>query len=166
VSFINCEICGNKIIGRPTQISTERTLLMVCQECSRFGTQVDRKTAAIIERATPKPGPKIFFPKQSRKEAFDDFVLVDNFGEAIRKARESHGMTRNAFAKALGEKESVIRRIEASEMYPTSALANKMEKFLKIRLRASVDTTVKGATPTPNTITLGDVAVLKEGRNN
>jgi putative transcription factor len=163
---MNCEICGKKIIGRPTQISTDRALLVVCQECTRFGTQVDRKTAATIERTTPKPGPRKFVPRQPRKETFEDFVLVENFGDIIRKGREAQRMTRDAFAHKLGEKESVIRRIEASEMYPTSVLTAKMERLLKVKLRLTVDTSVKGSTPAPSNITLGDIAVLKEGRNN
>lgn len=161
---MNCEICGNRIVGKPTQITIERSLLTVCQECSRFGTPVDRKTAVSIERSSPKPGPKKIMVKTPRREGFDDFVLVDNFGERIRKSREAHGITRDAFAKSLGEKESVIRRIEANEMYPTLALTKKMERLLKINLIEKIDTSIKGSLPSPSSITLGDIAVLKEGK--
>jgi putative transcription factor len=92
-------------------------------------------------------------------------VLVDDFGPAIRKARESSGMTRENFAKKLGEKESVIRRVESGEMYPTAELMSKIERLLKIKLKASIDTSVKGSAPSPSNLTLGDVAILREGRN-
>jgi putative transcription factor len=165
---MNCEICGKKILGRPTQISIERSLLAVCQECSRFGVAVDHRTAIKIERAAAKPGPRKIAPplRQPRKEGFDESVLVENFGEVIRKARSALNLTREAFANKLGEKESVIRRIEAGEMYPTTELTKKIERLLKISLKASVDSSVKGSAPGPNTLTLGDVAILKEGRNN
>jgi len=163
---MNCEICGNRIVGRPTQVTIERTVLSVCQECSRFGTAVDRKTASAIERAIPKPGPKKYVPKPVKKAQVEEFVLVDNFGEVIRKARESQNLTRDAFAHKLGEKESVIRRIEAGEMYPTADLAKRMERLLKIALKATFDSDAKGSTPSPHSITLGDIAILKEGKNN
>ena len=162
---MNCEICGNKIVGRPIQVTIERTVLSVCQECSRFGTVVDRKTASAIERTIPKPGQKKYVPKPVRKAQFDEFVLVDNFGAVIRKARESQNLTRDAFAHKLGEKESVIRRIEAGEMYPTADLAKRMERLLKITLKATFDSDAKGSSPTPNSMTLGDVAILKEGKH-
>ena len=165
---MNCEICGKKILGRPTQISIERSLLTVCQECSRFGVAVDHKTALKIERTAAKPGPRKIVPtlRQPRKEGFEESVLVDNFGEVIKKAREAANLTREEFAKKIGEKDSVIRRIEAGEMYPTTDLTKKIERLLKLSLKASVDGSVKGSAPTPNTLTLGDVAILKEGRNN
>jgi putative transcription factor len=165
---MNCEICGRRIQGKPTQISIERSVLTVCLECSRFGVPVDKKTAAKIEMSIPRPGIRrpIPAPAQSlRKDQLGEFLLVDDFGPAIRKARESIGMTREDFAKKLGEKDSVIRRVESGEMYPTAELMGKIERLLKIRLKATVDTSVKGSAPSPSNLTLGDVAILREGRN-
>jgi len=165
---MNCEICGKKILGRPTQISVERSLLAVCQECVRFGSPVDKRTAARIERTTPKPGPRKAVPpppiRRPIKEDFGEFVLVDKFGEVIRKAREAAKISRDEFASKLGEKESVIRRIESGEMYPTAALTRRIEQLLKISIKASIDSSIKGSVPTPSNLTLGDVAILKEGR--
>lgn len=160
---MNCEICGRKLAGAGSQISIERSVLRVCQECSRFGTRVDRKTAAAIERASPKPGPRTFKYRQPRKEAFEEFVLVKNFGDVIRRAREGAGMSRDDLSKKLGQKESVIRRIESGEMYPTLDLTQKMERLLKISLRLKVEGETQTSAPFPNALTLGDVAVLKEG---
>lgn len=163
---MNCEICGRKILGRPTQISIERSVLAVCSECSRFGVQVDKKTAAKMEMSVPRPGISKPPPmRPQRKDQLGEFVLVDDFGHAVRKARESLGMTRENFAKKLGEKDSVIRRVESGEMYPTAELTAKIERLLKIRLKASVDTSEKGSAPAPSNLTLGDVAILREGRN-
>jgi len=92
-------------------------------------------------------------------------MLVDNFGSAIRKARESARMTREDFARRLGEKDSVIRRVESGEMCPTAELTGKIERLLKIRLKATIDSSVKGSEPSPSNLTLGDVAILREGRN-
>lgn len=163
---MNCEICGRGIQGKPTQISIERSILTVCQECSRFGVPVDKRTAAKLEMAVPRPGMRRAIPApQTRKDQLGEFVLVDDFGQVIRKARESLGMTREDLAKKLGEKESVIRRVESGGMYPTAELMGKIERLLKIRLKATVDTSAKGSAPSPSNLTLGDIAVLREGRN-
>ncbi len=163
---MNCEICGKNIQGRPIQISIERSVLTVCIDCSRFGVLVDKRTAAKMEMNVPKPGfRKAPSPAPQRRDQLGEFVLVDNFGPAIRKAREAGGMTRENFAKKLGEKDSVIRRVESGEMYPTAELTSKIERLLKIKLKASVDTSVKGSAPSPSNLTLGDVAILREGRN-
>ncbi len=163
---MNCEICGRKMQGRPIQISIERSVLTVCAECSRFGTRVDRKTAAKIEQNVPRPGIRKPLPVQTpRRDQLGEFMLVDNFGSAIRKARESARMTREDFARRLGEKDSVIRRVESGEMCPTAELTGKIERLLKIRLKATIDSSVKGSEPSPSNLTLGDVAILREGRN-
>lgn len=163
---MNCEICGKKILAKPVQISIERSLLTVCQECSRYGTVVDKKTAINIERTLPKPSLKVLKPKIVKKTKFEEFILVENFGESIKRGRESLGISREEFAKKLGEKESVIRRIEAGEMHPPSGLIHKIERALKISLRTKVEEDIKGDLPVTGTLTLGDVAILKEGRNN
>jgi putative transcription factor len=163
---MNCEICGRKIQGKPTQISIERSVLAVCAECSRFGTPVDKKTAAKMEQSVPRPGIRKPLPLQApKKDQLGEFLLVDEFGSVIRKARESARMTREDFAKKLGEKDSVVRRVESGEMYPTAILVSKIERLLKIRLKATVDSSVKGSDPSPSNLTLGDVAILREGRN-
>lgn len=162
---MNCEICGKKIIGKPIHISIERSLLVVCQGCSNYGTVVDKKAATSFERTLPKPGLKT--PKQKKVErTFEEFVLVENFGDLIKKGREALGFSREEFAKKLGEKESVIRRIEAEEMYPPPSLTSKIERLLKISLKTKIDESVKGDVLTSGSLTLGDVAILKEGRNN
>jgi putative transcription factor len=163
---MNCEICGRKIQGKPTQISIEHSVLTVCPECSRFGTPINKKTAAKMEQSIPRPGIKRSIPVSApRKDQLGEFLLVDDFGPTIRKARESARMTREDFARRLGEKESVIRRVESGEMYPTAELTGKIERVLKIRLKATVDASVKGSEPSPSNLTLGDVAILREGRN-
>jgi len=160
---MDCEICGKKILAKPVKISIERSVLTVCPECARYGTVVDKKTAAVLEHPLLKPAQKIK-PKVTKKVKFDEFVLVDNFGELIKQGRTSLGLSREEFSKRLGEKESVIRRIEAGEMYPPVELTSKIERLLKITLRTKVDETVKGDLPGSTPLTLGDVAILKEGK--
>lgn len=61
-------------------------------------------------------------------------IIVENYGEIIRSARERMGWTRDVLAAMVGEKESTIRRIEAGQLEPTIDLARKLEKVLKVKL--------------------------------
>ena len=162
---MNCEICGKKIVGFPARISIEQSVLLVCQECSKFGTKLDRKTAKKLESASPKPGPRRLVVRQQKKDKFEEFILVENYGELIRKSRENEKISREDLAKRLGEKESVIRRIESGEMYPTADLTIKLERLLKIKLRTTVDHVESGSKPPLVSMTLGDVAILKESKS-
>lgn len=161
---MNCEICGKKIVGFPSRISIEKSVLLVCQSCSKFGTKIDQSTARKLESAASKPGTKKLQVKPQRKDRFDEFILVENYGELIRKSRENARISREELAKRLGEKESVIRRIESGEMYPTATLTEKLERLLKIKLKASVERIELGSNPTLPSATLGDVAILKDGK--
>ncbi|MEM2128769.1 MAG: multiprotein bridging factor aMBF1 [Candidatus Methanosuratincola sp.] len=162
---MNCEICGKKIVGFPARISIEQSVLLVCQDCSKFGTKIDRTTARKLESTSPKPGPKKLVVKPQRKERFEEFILVENYGELIRKSRENAKISREELAKRLGEKESVIRRIESGEMYPTAELTVKLERLLKIKLKATVERVESGSKPTLTSVTLGDVAILKDSKS-
>jgi len=64
----------------------------------------------------------------------EDLELVDDFGEVVRKARMGLGLTQEELAKQIGEKLTVIKKIEAGEFKPSISLARKLEKILRIRL--------------------------------
>lgn len=152
---MNCEICGKKISTKPIKIEIDRSTLMVCPDCSRFGTIVKRENVKVTK---PK--------KTLRAELYqDEEELVENFGEVIKKRREELGISREELAKKLGEKESVVRRIESGEMYPSQDLIIKIERLLKISLRMKVEKNI-GGPPPDFKLTLGDVAILKEGKEN
>lgn len=72
------------------------------------------------------------------------------------------GLSREAFAKMLNEKESVVRRIEAEEMRPTIDLARKIEKALKIKLLKPAQEEHLLPPSHKTSLTFGDVAVLRK----
>ncbi|MEM2742607.1 MAG: multiprotein bridging factor aMBF1 [Candidatus Methanomethylicaceae archaeon] len=152
---MNCEICGRKISTKPIKIEVDRSTLMVCPKCSRFGTIVKKESMKTIK---PK--------KLSKTEVhYDEEEIIENYGEVIRKRREELGISREEFAKKLGEKESVIRRIESNEMYPSQDLISKIERLLKISLRVKIEKNIESSLPDFK-LTLGDVAIVKEGKQN
>ena len=70
-----------------------------------------------------------------RRDLFgEDLELVDDFGEVVRRARAGLGLTQEELAKQVGEKLTVIKKIEAGEFKPPISLARKLERILRVRL--------------------------------
>ncbi len=156
--LVNCEVCGKPIIGRPIRIMVERAILTVCPQCAHMGTPV--KIAP-----PPKAKPRRVAVKSPPK-SFEVLELVDNYPELIKSARERWGFSREELAQKIGEKESVIRRLEQGAMEPTLELARKLERVLKISLLAqpkSLEPASMGGSALPP-LTLGDVVVIREKR--
>ncbi len=64
----------------------------------------------------------------------EDLELVENYGELVREARIRTGLTQEELASQVGEKATVIKKIEHGELRPSIELARKLEKILRIRL--------------------------------
>ncbi len=118
---MRCEVCGRE--AKLMRVEIEGAELLVCSKCASLG-KILRDSQA----------PKTSNIKYDYKLE-EPFVLVENYGELIRKAREKLGLTREQLAKKLFEKESVIQRIEANELEPSNELVLKLEKTLGITLR-------------------------------
>jgi putative transcription factor len=100
-----------------------------------------------------------------RKElsmGLESIVLVSNYNVLIRQAREGMGLTQADLAKLIGEKESIVRRLESGRMSPTLELARKIEKVLKIKLYEKIHQEQEPPKPQGFQLTLGDVVVIKE----
>ncbi|MEM0217217.1 MAG: multiprotein bridging factor aMBF1 [Candidatus Nezhaarchaeales archaeon] len=149
-----CELCGKPIIGKPMKAWIEGAQLTVCYRCSRYGSAV--KPAA--QRATLHQLPK---RKEVRTE-LENIVLVDKYNVLIRQARESMGLTQEDLARLIGEKESVIRRLESGRMIPSLELAKKLERLLKIKLYEEARQEQDVPRPQNFELTLGDVAIIRE----
>ncbi len=155
---MNCEVCGRPIVGRPIRIMVERAILTVCPHCAHMGTPV--KVAP-----PPRPKPRRAAVKSLPKN-FEVPELVDNYPDLIRSARERWGFSREELAQKVGEKESVIRRLEQGAMEPTLELARKLERVLKISLiiqPKSLEPSSASSSVLPP-LTLGDVVVIREKR--
>jgi putative transcription factor len=64
----------------------------------------------------------------------EDLEFVENYGELVREARIRTGLTQEELASQVGEKATVIKKIEHGELRPSIELARKLEKILRIRL--------------------------------
>ena len=118
---MNCEICGKEAPLFKTAI--ENTELTVCKECSNFGKVIEQK--------------KLEHPKQKKPVTQSEEIIeliVQDYGEKIKRAREELNLKQEEFAQKIAEKESVIQNIESSHIKPSMELARKIEKFCHIKL--------------------------------
>ncbi|NHW44558.1 MAG: TIGR00270 family protein [Candidatus Verstraetearchaeota archaeon] len=150
---MSCELCGKPIVGKPVRVWIEGSQLMVCPQCSRYGSIVRPK-------ATTRP--KQIAKRRELSMGLESTVLVSNYNVLIRQARENMGLTQADLAMLIGEKESIVRRLESGRMAPTLELAKKIEKVLKIRLYEEIRQEQELPKPQGLQLTLGDVAVIKE----
>ncbi|MBI4441174.1 TIGR00270 family protein [Candidatus Woesearchaeota archaeon] len=113
-----CDMCGQD--GAALQARIEGTLLTVCQKCASFGEVVSR----------PQPRAKTFIPER-KKECF---VIVPDYSQKIKNARERAGLKQDELATKLNERASLLQKIESGDVPPDVALAKKLESFLHITL--------------------------------
>ena len=122
---INCDLCG-KTTESLAKAVIEGVKLDVCTECSKFGKVI------AIKRPSAKEQIKQIAKQQEKEERLE--LLVENYGEIIKKKREAIGLTQKEFASRINEKESTMHKIESGALEPSLHLAKKLEKALGIKL--------------------------------
>lgn len=152
---MRCEVCGREIRGLPFRRIIEGGRLTVCSQCARFGD----------EEWTPTP-PKP--PQKGRGSTGDlsgleDITLIEDYGRRIREAREMMNMTVEELARRMGEKESVIKKLEREELVPSEALVQKLRRALKVELLVKEEGGFKISSSKPvEGRRLGDLLKIKE----
>ncbi len=150
---MRCEICGNKIIGKPMKTKIESSTMLTCNACAKFGK---------VQREPPRPRRPRPVRRKPRFEEPSHEVLED-YNSIIREAREKKGWSREDLAEKIYEKASVINRLESGKMVPDIKLARKLERILNIKLMEKLEdvssedigsSARKGAT-------IGDIARIK-----
>ncbi len=91
----------------------------VCVECVPLGREI----------SPPQP--------LQADDAAEDFDLVEEYPELIRRGREQRGLTQAEFAKRLSERVSVVQRLEGGRLRPDERLVKKIERALNIKIFAS-----------------------------
>lgn len=151
-----CEICG-KPTATQYGIQIEGTEMRVCKNCSE-GKAVIAMYGKVQAEKTQRPA---YFTRKQEIPAEDE--MVDNYGERIRKARESLSLSMMVVAEKLNEKESTLRRVEEEKMLPGPVLVKKLEKELGIKLVRPAELKQKAeGYSKAGSMTLDDVAFKKE----
>ena len=91
------------------------------------------------------------------------FEIIENYGLKIKNARRKIGLSHEDIGRKIGEKVSLIKKIEREKMVPNNELAAKLEHLLRIKLISKIDETKKTSLPSPSlkTLTLGDIVQFK-----
>ncbi len=139
-----CEMCG-KDVPQTREAIVSGARLMVCPSCSRFGEVSGASTSS-------RPGAPVsqsvidqrLERRERRMQSKDIYAgtttieLVDDYGGAIRRAREAKGMDLKAFANEIQEKQGILAKIESNNLIPEDRLIKKIEKALDIKLTEAV----------------------------
>jgi putative transcription factor len=136
-------MCGKSVPDVNT-VKVEGAILKLCPTCSKFGAIIEtNEVSSPGERTVTAPlAATRLSVRQKKREERDVFTelppleLDPDWPKKIRAARESMGLTQEAFGNILNEKISVIHKLEGGEIQPPDAMVRKIERTLKIRLIA------------------------------
>ena len=146
-----CEMCG-KDVPQTRTVIVEGTRLNVCPGCAKFGEDYRSPSAGgapvsqtVIDQRLER--------RERRMKSKDIYAgtasveLIEDYGGAIREAREARGMDLEQFAASIQEKKGLLAKVEANNQIPDDKLIKKIEKALDIKLMETVQsgTTVGGS---------------------
>ncbi|MBS7637418.1 TIGR00270 family protein, partial [Candidatus Bathyarchaeota archaeon] len=110
----------------------------------------------------PKPPPKVRGSAGDLSK-LEDITLVEDYGRRIREARERMNMTVEELARRIGEKESVVKKLEKEELVPSEALVQKLRRALRVELLVKEEGGFKISSSKPlEGRRLGDLLKIKE----
>jgi putative transcription factor len=160
-----CEVCGRKITGKPYKAIIEKARLVVCGDCATLGSiswewTPPRSVRPSAARGLPRRRPRAAAKSRSPQEPTVE--LVEDFGAAIRQAREARGLSHEDLGRKLNEKISVLKKLEGNKMTPDNKLVEKLEHALKIKLlvpktERKFPKSLLATSLPPKAVTLGDM---------
>jgi len=165
---VRCEVCGKRIYGKPQKVVIEGAVMVVCGKCAKHGATYHEppkpKLKTPIKRNLRRSSPTVSTAKSTPKLE-ENLELVEGYGLKVRKAREKLGLSHEDLGRKIGEKVSVLKKIETEKMIPDNVLAKKLEHALQIKLLVEAkEPKIKYEalqSSRVKTLTLGDVANIK-----
>lgn len=186
----SCELCGRSMKGRGRNITVEGASLLVCPQCaSKFGGQRESPptrrttspptrpswTGGAEKQTSSRPDPSHSArirrkpkPRPRSPATLDEMMLVEDYAERIRSARQKMKMSQEELAQKVGERISTLQAIESSRIKPTRKTIRNLERELDISLLEPI-----GAAPirtdrtrgSDDSATLGDVVRIKRKKS-
>jgi len=133
--------------------SIEGAEMSVCQACSKYGNVISKVQVIAKEVKAPvKVAPQ-------RKEIIT--VINPDYPKLIKQARENMSLKQDDFAKKIGERASIIHKLETGHIKPSIDLARKLEKTLKITLIDEYEEKSAVKKNSDASLTIGDMINLK-----
>ena len=191
----SCELCGRNMKGRGRNVIIEGARLQVCPQCAeKFGGQAsepsgrpkcdqpsrpswaggstDTRSASERPRNIPRtPASPIRKSRPSRAVSgplLDDMVLIEDYAEVIRKARQKKSISQETLAQKIGERVSTLQSIEAGRLKPVGKTIRGLERELEISLLEPVGTVplkTSGDRNAGSGPTLGDIVKVKKKKS-
>lgn len=132
---MDCELCG-KTLNSPRKAVVEGSILNVCDNCVRFGEEVQ-----FSRPAAPSGGQasgsgtarKVSMPYSAGVEE-NGRELVEDYGKLIQQKWRESGKKLEEFSAMLNERSSMVSKLISQSMIPDEKLAKKLEHKLNIRL--------------------------------
>ncbi len=156
-----CEMCG-KEVPQTREVFVGGAKLSVCPSCAKFGesagTSASKPGAPVsqsvinerLERRERRMQSRDIYAGSSTSE------IVDDYGGAIRRAREAKGMSLKEFAESIQEKQGTLAKVESNNLVPDDKLVRKIEKALDIKLRELVQSGGVSGGGRSDSMTLGN----------
>ena len=171
VTALQCDVCGREIIGKPHHVIIEGAKLTTCAECAKMGSAEWKPEPKNLSFSSPLKfeSSRRLKPRLTKKRSQDireDLTIIENFGSIVRKARQRLNLSQEDLGRQIGEKVSVIRKIEGEKIMPSERLARKLERALGVKLIVPlVEPEVSAPSSQVNRgVTLGEIAYLKDSR--
>lgn len=167
---MDCEVCGGLIYGRGKNIIIDGARLKVCSKCvlsTNYASQTYKQQPLGKKKtAVPKFSPRRAIRK-GKDTMHEDLTLVEHYNSLVRKSRENIGLTHDELSRKIGEKASLLQKLETGKMVPDQTLIKKLERALKIKLvqplpRIAVE---KKFIKKPFELTLGAVVSLQKKKS-
>lgn len=127
VSLIVCLTCASRIRTKTLGADSPRPI-----ERSSFRRVAARPRQSV--RPSPSIRPRPRSRPRPRPATLDDMVLIENYADVIRRARQAAKMTQEELAQRIGEKYSTLQAIEAGRLKPTKKAIRGLERELHISL--------------------------------
>ena len=138
--MIECELCGRK--GATTKAKVEGSIINVCGDCVGFGTEIPT-----IKVKAKRPLPKL--------KGMED-EIVEDLEEIVKRERFNLKLTQKELAEEIGEKTSVVKRIESGWKPPLKVL-KKLERLFSVKLMEEVENTGVKKKKGEKELTIGDI---------
>jgi putative transcription factor len=141
-----CEMCGNDVEAT-SRVRVEGSTLNLCADCARFGKAINPPPSAAPAPAGPRKvayaggasragGRGRSMQERDLYTEIGEMELAPDWAKRIRVAREALHWTPEEFGKKLNEKKSVVLKIESGSFRPADDLVRRIERLLKVRLKA------------------------------
>lgn len=127
-----CELCGRPAAEKK-MVVVDGTVFNVCLACSKHGKPYVPAVAPVKKKVRSQP------PKRDRISMSDSTVLLPDFAKIVREARMKKGLTHEQLGLKMNERATILRKIETGGLKPDIVFANKLERFLNIKLYVGVD---------------------------